>query len=680
VFWDDDELTKKKKARLHLPPPIPETNWTKPTEPPNLSAATVISFDTETKDLHLNDEGPGWARGKAHIVGVSLGAVDAKGNRGAWYFPLRHELEPHDNIDPAAFLPWLGSVLDTPHVRKIGANLTYDIGNLAAEGVTVSGPLDDVQFAEALIDNDALVELGTLGRKYVGKGKTDDAVKEWIQKAYPNTKPSEWKNDIHRTPPRLTAPYAIDDAVLPIDIFNHQYPILEKEELLTVYRMECDLIPLMIEMRFAGISVDVEKAHNLIEELNADTRLLYAKVYNDYGVNIQSTGPTDLVKLFDHVGIKYPRTPTGAPSFRKEWLASQENPVSDIINDIREHEKMVSTFLTGYIINKNVNGKIYPTFHQLANDENGTKVGRFASSDPNLQNIPARTKLGKKVRTCFIPDPGHDRWMKLDQSQVHYRILAHFAVGPGSDELRDTYCNDPSTDYHWNVYNRVAPIMNWDTSDDELNEFRRRPIKNVNFGLLYGQAEKSLKYKTAMYFGEGFGDKEAAEFFKAYFEGAPYVKPTMAHIGKEVQAFGYVKTLLGRRIRFNLWEPKKRERGEYYEPLPYESALREYGPNIRLAYEYRGVNYKFQGSEPDIIKKGMLDCYKSGVFRVTGVPRVTVHDECDWSIPRDDNETREAINYIRHLMTNCIPMRVPLKVDEEAGQSWGEVKKLKIIA
>lgn len=679
MFWDNtEELITKKSARLHMPPPVPETNWTVPTEPPNLSSATVISFDTETKDTKLLSEGPGWARGKSHIIGVSLGAVDRAGNRGAWYFPLRHELEPYDNLPPDRVLPWLDNVLNTPNVDKVGANLTYDIGNLICEGVRVAGTLHDVQFAEALIDNDALVELGVLGYKYVNQGKTIDVVKEWIQDAYPNTNKSAWKSDLYRTPPRLVGPYAIDDANLPLDIITKQYPILEAEKLLDVYRLECDLIPLMVEMRLAGITVDVAKAERLIEELEADAKKLYAKVYHDYGVNIQSTGPTDLAKLFDHVGIEYARTPSGQPSFTKEWLATQENPVAKVINDIREHEKMISTFLKGYIINKNVNGKIYPTFHQLANDANGTKVGRFASSDPNLQNIPARSKLGKKVRTCFTHDEGHAQWMKLDQSQIHYRILAHYAVGPGADELRASYVNNPDMDYHWNVYTRVAPIMNWTLDDDELNEFRRRPIKNINFGLLYGQSEKSLKYKTASYFGEGFGDKEAAEFFNAYFVGAPYVKPTMQHIGREVQTFGYVETLLGRRIRFALFEPAgKRQRGEYFEPLPYEQAIRTYGAPLKLAYEYRGVNYKFQGSEPDIIKKGMLDCYKAGVFNVTGVPRVTVHDECDWSIPFYDDKMREAIDYVKYRMTNCIPMRVPLKVDEESGLNWGELVKVK---
>lgn len=683
MFWNDDELTLKRGARIHLPPPIPVTNWVKPTEPPNLAGATVISFDTETKDKTLNDEGPGWARGKAHLVGVSIGAKDSLGNRGAWYFPLRHEVQPEDNLDPRHVLPWLDSVLNTS-VDKIGANLTYDIGNLAVEGVRVSGKLNEVQFAEPLIDQDAFVALEVLGQKYLGYGKAADELKAWCKQAYPNTLERYWRSDIHRTPPNLCAKYAISDATLPIDVFEKQYPILLAENLFNVYRLECDLIPLMVAMRFEGISVDVAKANRLIEEIERDTKELYAKLYHTYGYNLPSTSSGDLGKLFDHVGIKYPKTSAGNPSIVKEWLAGLTNPVGDLVNDIREHEKMVSTFLKGYVINKNVNGKLHPQFHQMKGDTNGTGVGRFASSDPNLQNIPARTKLGKKVRTCFVKDDGHYQWKKFDQSQVHYRILAHNAVGPGSEELRLRYQSDPNIDYHRTVYNNVAPLRGWSMTNEDEIEDHRRIIKNINFSGLYGVGLDTIKYKYLI----GMPDAEVKKFMEDYYEAAPYIKPTTKAIGAEVQMFGYVTSLLGRRIRFNEWEParfdtiqKLRADGEYFGPMSYYAALEAYGPPLKRAYEYRGVNYKFQSSEPDIIKAGLLDCWNSGVFHEVGVPRVTVHDENDWSVRDNSPRTQQGFEFIRYTMINSLKsrvnFRVPLKVDEEAGDDWGSVKKIK---
>lgn len=680
ALFPEDDLGVKRHARLRLPPPVPDTGWQRPASPPNLSNAVLLAFDTETKDTELNTAGPGWARGAAHIVGVSLAAEDRLGNRGAWYFPLRHEFAPQDNIDPALFFEWLKPVMAT-NIPKIGTNLTYDIGNLSDENIEVNGELHDITFAEALLDEEAYVSLDYQAHKYLGRHKTTDLLYEWQREAYPNTAERHRRGDIYRSPARLVGPYAEDDAILPLDIWRKQIPLIHAEELDYVYRLECDLIPLMVAMRREGVSVDVNAAEKLLVELEAETRLLYKKIYQDYGRNIASTDSREIGPLLDHVGIDVPRTAAGNLSVQKEWLAGLDHPLGKLLNEIREHEKMCGTFIKSYILEKNVNGKVYPQFHQLKNrdetGESGTGVGRFASSDPNLQNIPSRTKLGKRVRECFIPDKGHKYWRKHDYSQIHYRILAHYAVddGDGSAEaLRESYRNDPNMDYHDNVYYNVCPLLGWDASDEDAKDFRRRPIKNVNFGLLYGQSEKALKYKTASYFGEGFGEAEANAFFKAYFEGAPYVKPTMKEIGKEVQQYGFVRTILNRRVRFREWEPIVKEKGKFYPPLPYEEALRAYGPSIKRAYEYRGVNYKFQGSEPDIMKHGMRECYRSGVFKYTGVPRVTVHDELGWSQIDDSPEMIEAFDFIKHTMENTIKLSVPIRVDATLGDNWGKAK------
>lgn len=667
MFFDDEEIAPKKRVTLRMPPPIPHTGWTPP-EFPNLSAATVIALDTETKDIDLNEKGPGWARKRGHIVGVSLAAKDRQGNSGKWYFPVRHEIQAEMNMNPEAVFGFLKPVLENPNTPKIGANLLYDIGWLTEENIFVDGPLYDVQFAEALLCEDQ-VALDILARKYLGIGKTTNLLYNWLEEAYPDTAESKRRGDIFRAPPSLVGPYAEDDAALPIEIMERQLRELEAQELMEVFRLENDLIPLLVRMRMEGINVDVQLAEELHAELGRDIALLYQRINHEFGP-LEKSSSGHVGKLLDHLGVTYPRGALGKPSIEKEWLAGLEHPVSSLLLDLREHEKMRSTFVKSYFMDKNINGKIYPQFHPLKGETNGTMVGRFASSDPNFQNIPSRTELGKRVRKLCIPDEGHFGWQKNDYSQIHYRILAHFAVGPGADELRAAYCNDPDTDYHDMVYDNVCPLLGWDAKDKEQRKFRRRPVKNVNFGLLYGQSEKSLKYKTAMYFGEGFGDAEAKAFFDAYFGAAPYVKPTMQAIGREVQAFGYVRTLLGRRVRFDLWEPA--EYGERGMPLPYRQALAEYGVNIRRAYEYRGVNYKFQGSEPDIMKSGMRDCLRSGVFDYTGVPRLTVHDELDFSVRDDTPQTREAFKFIQHTMQSAIKLRVPVKVDVSTGPNWGD--------
>lgn len=668
MFFDDIDIAPKKRATLRLPPPIPHTGWKPPASFPNLAGATVIALDTETKDPELTERGPGWARKRGHIVGVSLAAMDRAGNSGKWYFPVRHEIETENNLDPTIVFPWLKHVLETPNVPKVGANLIYDIGWLTEENIFVAGELHDVQFAEALL-NDKTVNLDDLAHRYLGVGKTTNLLYDWMRRAYPDTSEKALRSNIFRSPPSLVGAYAEDDAALPILIAEKQRLALAEQELDYVYRLECDLIPLLVRMRIEGISVDLPKAYELYDELGRDIATLYQQINHEFGP-LEKSSSGHVGRLLDHLGVEYPRGAGGKPSIEKEWLADLNHPASKPLLDLREHEKMRSTFVKSYFIDKNINGKIYPQFHPLKGEANGTMVGRFASSDPNFQNIPSRTKLGKRVRKLCIPDQGHYQWRKHDYSQIHYRILAHYAVGPGADELRAAYTNDYDMDYHNQVYFNVCPLLGWDADDEELMAFRRRPIKNVNFGLLYGQSEKALRYKTAAYFGEGFGDEEAKAFFAAYFEGAPYVKPTMQAIGREVQQFGFVRTLLGRRVRFDEWEPAGF--GERGQPLPYNQALAEYGPNIRRAYEYRGVNYKFQGSEPDIMKSGMRDCLRSGVFDFTGVPRLTVHDEMDWSVRDDSPQTKEAFDFIKRTMEQAITLRIPVKVDASTGPNWGQ--------
>ena len=681
-LFDGLELASKKAAHIHALPPIPETGWKAPTEFPNLSAAVAIGFDCETKDPELMQAGPGWARHKGHMVGYSLSAIDRLGNLGKWYFPMRHEVEGGDNLDAKQCLAYAQHVLNTPGIAKVGANVLYDIGWFAEEGVTVKGPFHDIQFAQAILDNNSMsVSLETLAQQYLGIGKQTDGLKEWIEAAY-KPKKSQWRGDIYRAPPRLVGYYGEADAALPIQIIQKQWPIIQAEKLGEIYDLEHGIIPLLIAMRQAGTYTNVAAAEAFDRELDSDIGQLYAKIEHEYGYRLvntkgdESSDSRQIGKLLDHLGVSYPRTKAGNASITKEWLEVLEHPVADDLLAVREHEKIQSTFVRSYILNKNVNGYLYPLFHPLKGETNGTFLGRFASSDPNLQNIPSRTDLGKRVRKLFTPDPGHFGWEKKDYSQIHYRILAHFAVddpnGPqgGAEALRQSYINDPDMDYHRKVYMEVAPLMQWSTTDESVIEVKRRPIKNVNFSLLYGVGKETMVYKYL----KGMSKAEIDAFFEAYYKGAPYVKPTMRQIATEAEQYGYITTLRGRRIRFNLWEPRGYSKDRNAPALPYDKALQHYGSFIQLAYLYRAVNYKFQGSEPDIMKAGMLACWNSGVFDYTGVPRITVHDELGFSKRDDSPQMREAMAFINHTMETTTRMRVPIKVDATEGPTWGHCK------
>lgn len=673
LITDKNNLLKK-GARIRQAPPIPDNGWVCPTEPPNLSSAVAISFDTETREDDL-EHGPGWARGKSYICGLSLAAQDRAGNIGAWYFPIRHKYDLNENLDPAHVLPWADSVLNTPHIDKIGHNLTFDIGTLNAEGVRVAGPLFDTQYAQALIDPETALDLDFVANTHLGVGKTDQELYEWLAGCYGGKATRAQIANIFRAPTKVAAPYAIDDAKLPLQIIKKQIPRLIQDELWHVYRLECDLIYLMIAMRFAGVTVDVDKAVRIRAELSAEVKQLYEDIYNEYDFALEGTAQSQLLPLFEKAGVKLGKNKYGNISTEKDVLADIDHPLAKQVLDLREKEKMISTFIDAYIMGQNVGGKLHPEFNQLRGEEGGTIVGRFSSANPNLQNIPSRTKLGKRIRQCFVPDCGHLEWRKYDYSQIHYRLLAHYAVDDGdgsADALRQSYINDPETDYHQRVLENVAPFMGWNINDTEHNAFVRRPIKNVNFGLLYGQSINALMRKTAAYFGTGFTKEQAKQFIDAYFKGAPYVKPTMKAIADEVQYYGYIRTILNRRVYFTLWEPAFRQKGEYYDPLPYDEALATYGYPLKRSFDYRGVNYKFQGSEPDIMKTGMLKCWQAGIFDVTGVPRATVHDELNFSVVELSPQVREAFDEMQRTLETAVTLRVPVFVDRSIGPNWGE--------
>lgn len=674
-FTAFDNLPKRKQAVLKELPPIPENGWRPPQYFPNLSNAVTIGIDCETKETDF-DHGPGWARDKGHIVGFSVAAMARDGSRGKWYFPVRHETESEWNLDPVSCFGWLRETLASP-TPKTGANLIYDMGWLTTENIDVKGELLDVQFAEALIDEEGKTALDFLGRKYGAGGKDTADLYGWLAQAFGGNPTGAQRANIWRAPPRLVGPYAEADADLPLTILARQWPVLEAQGLVDLFRMECASIPLLVRMRLAGVSVDLNRAHELDQELETDGDALEVRLFDMTGIRCNVNSPDDVARVFDAAGLKYPRTAGGAPSFVKEFLQAVEHPVGKLINSIRELRKIRSTFVQSYLLESHKpsgdpgRGTVHCVFHPLRSDDGGAKTGRFASSDPNLQNIPVRSEAGRKVRSAFITEPGHKFWKKIDYSQIEYRMLAHFATGVTQEEmaacerLRETYVNNPKTDYHDNTYAMVCPLMGWDFNDPDkvLRANRRKPIKNINFGLVYGQTEKALAIKA------GWTPAQAKEFFGAYHKAAPYAKSTMKAIANEVQQFGYVTTIAGRRTRFELYEPTF----ERNIALPLEQALQRYGSRIKRAYDYKGVNYKLQGSAADVIKRAMVRAFQDGVFDVTGYPKLQVHDELDFSVIDDSPQQREAYEYLIHVLENTTACRVPVAVDVKNGPNWGAI-------
>lgn len=661
MFWEDIPVKSGRRETVRVMPPIPDTGWRPPSYLPDLSGAAVLSIDCETYDPELLTHGPGWARGVGHIVGVSIGTDDG----GRWYFPIRHEVEPQDNWDPDAVLRWLRHTLGNPRQPKVGANLLYDLGWLRHEGVTVRGELVDVQFAEALLDERADVNLETLGQKYLGEGKDSNLLYEWCAKYYGGKATGQQRANIYRAPPRLVGPYAESDADLPLRVARAVYPLLVREGLLDLFRMECALIPLLIDMRFAGVRVNVARAEELQGILAERSKEAHKKLRNMVGFDVDINSADSLARAFDHIGLSYGRTAKGRASFTKSFLESLKHPLADCIREIRKCDKLRGTFIESYILDSHVNGMIYGQFHPLRGDSTGTRSGRFSSSNPNLQNIPARDdELAPLIRGLFIPDEGHVAWRKYDYSQIEYRFLIHFACGPGSNEVREYFNLHPDTDYHEMALELVAPQAGWDISTKELRKHWRRPIKNINFGLIYGMGVDKLAE------GLGLTKADGKALFAAYHKGVPFAKATMEACAEEAQRTGVITTILGRRSRFDLWEPTSWDADTV--ALPYEQAILRYG-SIRRAFTHKALNRRLQGSAADLMKAAMLKCYQDGVFAETGIPRLTVHDELDFSDPGGKDE---AFREMKHIMETALTLRIPVRADGEIGPDWGHVEAL----
>lgn len=653
-FWKDDGKPIPKRRPMPL---VPASDWRPPQTFPNLASADVIALDVETYDPELTDRGPGWARGKGHIVGIAIGTNDG----GRWYFPMRHTVQGEANLSPEHVLAWASYTLSNPRQPKVGANLIYDLGWLRHEGVRVAGELVDVQFAEALLKEDQTVNLEDLAQRYLNEGKETNALYDWLATAYGGKAGPSQRANIYRSPPTLAGPYAESDVDLPLRLARLQYGELVKEGLLDLFRMECALIPLLLDMRFQGVSIDLDRAEQVQAELLAGAEAYKDKIRNLVGFEVNPNASASLAEAFDHLGLKYPLTETGQPSFRQGFLEQLKHPLSDAVLAIRQREKLANTFIGSYLLKSHVNGKVFGQFHPLRSDKQGTRSGRFSSTTPNLQNIPVRSELGRLIRTLFIPDHGHV-WRSYDYSQIEYRFLVHFAIGMGAEEARQRYITAPDTDYHNFALDMIAPVAGWDLSDPSALKERRGATKNVNFGLAYGMGQRKLTSDL------GLTEEEGNKLFHAYHSALPFVKATMEACANEAQTTGVITTILGRKSRFNFWEPYNWDRNTV--PLPYEQAVREWG-RVRRAHTHRALNRRLQGSAADLMKAAMLQCYRSGVFDEIGVPRLTVHDELDFSDPGGKDQ---AFAEMRRIMETAIPLRVPVIADYEIGPNWGELK------
>ena len=610
----------------------PQTEWLPPEEFPDLTQACEIAIDLETKDPNLNIRmGSGSVVGIGEVVGVSVATENF-----CAYYPFAHE--GGGNLDRTMVLKWLKDVLNTPS-DKIFHNAMYDVCWLRSLGLKINGRIIDTMIAAGLVDENRLrYDLNGCGRDYVGKGKDEsalyDAAKSW------GVDP---KAEMYKLPAMYVGTYAERDAQLTLELWQILKKEILNQDIEAVFKMEMELFPCLVDMRFLGVRVNQEQAALEKKTLIEQEKKMLGEVYSETKIEVQIWAARSIAKVFDKLGLPYERTlKTEAPSFTKNFLANHPHNVVKCIAKAREINKAHTTFIDT-ILKHSQKGRIHAEINQLRSEGGGTVTGRFSMNNPNLQQVPARNKeLGPRIRSLFIPEEGH-RWGCFDYNQQEPRLVVHYASLQnlyGVDEVVESYKNEDA-DFHKIVA--------------DMADIPRHQAKTINLGLFYGMGKNKLQAEL------GVSKLQAEDLFKTYHAKVPFVKMLMDSVMKRAQDRGQIRTLLGRLCRFHLWEPNQ---FGIHKALPHDAALLEHGPGIRRAYTYKALNRLIQGSAADMTKKAMINLHKEGI-----IPHIQVHDELDISV-KDDKEAKQIV----HIMESAVELEVPNKVDYEAGANWGTIE------
>jgi DNA polymerase I-like protein with 3'-5' exonuclease and polymerase domains len=613
-----------------------QKEWICPENYPDLKGYKYIAIDLETKDPDLKSRGSGAIIGNGNIVGIAV-AVEG------WsaYYPIAHE--GGGNLDKDKVLNWIKQVCANDNV-KIFHNAMYDVCWLRAAGVQINGHIVDTMVMSSLIDENRLsYTLNSISFEYLGEVKDEKALTEAAQ---------SWgidpKSEMYKLPAMYVGNYAEKDAQLTLELFKVLSREMQKQSLQNVFDLETQLFPCLTDMKFKGVRVDIEKAKLLKQQLTNQEQEILLKVKRETGIEPQIWAARSIATVFDKLGLHYERTEKShAPSFTKNFLQEHKHPIVQMIAKAREINKAHTTFIDT-ILKFTHKGRIHADINPIRSDQGGTVTGRFSYANPNLQQIPARNKeLGPMIRSLFLPEVDH-KWGCFDYSQQEPRLVVHYAAttepicfDESVTKIVEEFKND-SVDFH-----KTVAIM---------AGISREQAKTINLGLFYGMGKAKLQAEL------GLNTKaEAEKLFNQYHDNVPFVKELMNKTSQFAQTSGSIGTLLGRRCRFNKWEPAT---FGMHTAMSFEEAERTYGRGrIRRAMTYKALNKLIQGSAADMTKKAMLDLYREGI-----IPHIQIHDELDISVI-DDNQAKKIVE----IMEGAVTLAIPNKVDYESGETWGDI-------
>ena len=617
---------------LQLSMTFKKSIWSCPSEYKDLSGYPEIAIDLETRDDGITKGlGAGWATNNGKVIGFAV-AVD--GWQG--YYPFDHFAG--GNMVPEQVLKYIKTVCALPN-KKIFHNAQYDLGWLQAMGMTVNGVIIDTMIAAALIDeNEWSYSLNNLAKKYLGEIKAETDLIEAAKDHGIDPKAEMWK-----LPAEHVGFYAEQDARLTYLLWQRFKHELHTQNLITIWDLESDLLPILIKMRQRGVRVDVEKANRLTQEFAAQEKVILHKINKLVGKDVDIWAARQIGEAFDKLKIEYPRTEkTGEPSFTQNWLHNSKHQISQLIVQAREINKFHNTFLAG-ILKYEHKGRVHAEINQLRSDSGGTVSGRLSMSNPNLQQLPARNKeFGPKIRGLFLPEEDH-KWGSFDYSQQEPRMVVHYAASigegyEGSQELVRAYAN-ASADFHQTIA--------------ELVGIERSQAKTIGLGLMYGMGKNKLANSL------GLSKEEAEVLISKYNRKVPFVKQLSDRCMKKANDEGIIRTKKGRKCRFDMWETKD---FGIHTAETFENAVAKYGKDgIKRAFTYKALNRLIQGSAADQTKQAIVSCYEEGYL-----PILQIHDELCFNVKEGDELK------IKEIMETCMEFKVPSVVDISIGDDFGQ--------
>jgi DNA polymerase-1 len=585
----------------------------------DLECADVIAFDTETTSTDQM---------QAELVGISL-AVDV--SRG-YYLPVGHKDSEINQLSIDIVLEALRGPLTDPDIPKIGHNLKYDYVILAREGLKVAPLGFDTMIAEWVI-NPASRNLGLKKLSWVRLGQEMTEIQDLIGTGKSQITMAE-------VPVEDAAPYAAADAVRVLQLYPILLQELEEVQSLELFRkIEMPLVPAIAAMEMNGIGLDVDFLKKMSGELNQMMTELERSIFEAVGHEFNLNSPKQLSEaLFDTLELEPPdrtnKTSSGYYSTAAEVLERlrQQHQVPEWVLEYREYSKLKSTYVDA--LQEQVNpatARVHTSYNQT-----GSVTGRIASSDPNLQNIPIRTEIGRKVRKAFTAQPG---WVLLavDYSQIELRVVAHMAQ---DQRMLETFRDGKD------IHSATAAAI-YDIPLTAVDKNHRRKAKAVNFGLIYGMTPYGLTQSTDLTLAE------AETFVETYFNRFPGVKEFLNTTLNTAREQGYVETLLGRKRYF----PRLKATTNY---------------NIRRREEREAINAPVQGTAADIMKLAMLAVDQAlGSSGLDSRILLQVHDELVLEVP--EAEIRNTVRLVQTEMEAAYKLDIPLVTDASWGKNWGQL-------